>query len=107
MAFRSDGTYTQTSESCGLVDDGFGYFYYGWYVANEHICFVAIEEQIKDEEPRLSEYKKIFREARSEGYVEKRCRWKVERIERNKISITETYLDGETNAFTMERRRWL
>ena len=29
MAFKSNGTYTRTSESCNFANDRFGNFYYG------------------------------------------------------------------------------
>jgi hypothetical protein len=107
MAFRSNGTYTQTSESCDFADDGFGNFYYGWYVANNHICFAEVEEQFDDEKRRLDLYKNRYKTVLAEGYVKDRCPWKIERIEKNKIFIVEQLDSGETNSFFMVRQRWL
>jgi hypothetical protein len=107
MAFRRDGTYTRTSESCDFADDGFGNFYYGWFVANEHLCFVSIEEQFKDEGPRKKLYKELFHNKIQEGFKEENCSWKIEIANKNKITITEKYNDSESTTFTMVRKKWL
>jgi hypothetical protein len=107
MAFRGNGTHTRTSSSCDIEDDGFGIFTYGWFVANNHLCFVHIEEQYKDEKPRKDLYKKLFLEQVDKGFNKAICYWKIEQIERNRITIT--YIIDENNPveFTMIRKRWL
>lgn len=107
MAFKSNGTYTLTSESCNFADDGFGNFYYGWYVANNHICFVSIEEQFKDEKPRVALYKKLYREERKKGFDPAKCTWRISKIESSKITIIETDDKAQPTSFAMVRRRWL
>jgi len=102
MAFRSNGTLTSTSESCEIDSDGFGLFSYGWYVANDHICFTHDERQYHDENPRKSEYKKLFLEQLKEGYVQERCNWKVKRYSKKEIEI-----EVQNKSFTMVRHRWL
>lgn len=107
MAFRGNGTYTRTSESCGLADDGFGMFDYGWYVASGHVCFVSIEEQWEDEKPRRKLYGQIFNEALKAGYSKEKCPWRIEKASYNKITVVEEYEGYEPTTFTMERKRWL
>lgn len=107
MAFRGDGTYTRTSESCDFADDGFGNFYYGWYVANEHLCFASIEEQFNDERPRKKLYKQLFTNKKQEGFSERNCSWKIEVANKNEITITEKYSENESITFTMVRKKWL
>lgn len=106
MAFRSNGTLTRTSDGCGFSSDGFGIFSYGWYVANEYLCFTDDERQYTDEVPRNSEYKSHFMEQVNERYVKERCYWKIKRISRRKIEV-EIDRDGYQEAFVMHRRRWL
>lgn len=106
MAFKKNGTYTRTSESCDLADDGFGMFYYGWYVASQHICFIYIEAEFKEEKPDKKLLKAIYREKKEQGFTKESCNWKVEKLKKNAITILETY--GEKSLrFTMLRKRWL
>ena len=107
MAFKSNGTYTRTSESCDFADDGFGNFYYGWYVANNHICFVSIEQQFKDENERPDLYRKLYRDERSKGFDQTKCTWKIQKIESSKITIIETDHQEQSRSFIMIKRRWL
>lgn len=107
MAFKSDGTYTRTSESCDFADDGFGNFYYGWYVVNEHICFLHIDEQFEDEKPRSSLYKSLFIEQKKKGFVKESCPWKIENAQKTKVVVTEQYSDVDSSKFTMVRKSWL
>jgi len=107
VAFRSDGTYTRTSESCNFADDGFGNFYYGWYVVNERICFVRIDEQFEDENFRSHLYKSLFLEQKKRGFIKESCTWKIENAKKTKVVIKEQHAEGETVEFTMVRRRWL
>lgn len=107
MAFRSDGTYTRTSESCNFADDGFANFYYGWYVADEHICFVQIDEQFEEENPRTNFYKKLFLEQKKNGFVKETCTWKIEDAKKDRIVITIKFTEDEIVRFTMVRKRWL
>ncbi len=102
MAFRGDGTLTSTSESCDMASDGFGLFSYGWYVANEYICFTDDERQHHDEKPRKSEYRKLFLAQVKEGYVKERCNWKVKRYSKKTIEI-----EVNNESFTMVRSGWL
>lgn len=102
MAFRSNGTLTSTSESCDMYSDGFGLFSYGWYVANEYICFTHDERQFHDEKPRRAEYRKVFLARVKEGYVDERCSWKIKRYSKKEIEIE---VDGKS--FKMIRHRWL
>lgn len=107
MAFKSNGTYTRTSESCDFADDGFGNFYYGWYIANNHICFVSIEEQFKDEIPRTELYKELYRDEKKKGFDQAKCTWRIEKIESSKITISESNHEDRSTSFTMVKRRWL
>lgn len=107
MAFKSNGTYTLTSESCDFADDGFGNFYYGWYVANNHICFVSIEQQFKDENKRPDLYRKLYRDERNKGFDQANCTWKIQKIESSKITIIETDHKEQSKSFIMIKRRWL
>ena len=107
MAFKSNGTYTRTSESCDSADDGFGNFYYGWYVANNHICFWSIDEQFKDENKRPALYKKLYKDEKLKGFNPARCAWKIQKIERSKITIVETDHQQQPRQFVMIKRRWL
>jgi hypothetical protein len=106
IAFRANGTLTSTSESCDFADDGFGLFSYGWYVANETICFTEDSRQYEDEIKRNAEYKLHFMSQVKEGYVAERCHWKVKRITTKSIDIEIDSTDNQEN-FTMFRRRWL
>lgn len=107
VAFKGNGTYTRTSESCDFADDGFGNFYYGWYVANNHICFISIEEQFNDEGRRKELYKELYRYEKKKGFDQEKCPWRIERIESSKISIIETDHKDQSTSFIMVRRRWL
>lgn len=107
MAFKSNGTYTRTSESCDFADDGFGNFYYGWYVANNHICFVSIEQQFRGENKRPDLYKKLYRDERNKGFDKAKCTWKIQKIESSKITIIETDHKEQSKSFIMIKRRWL
>lgn len=102
MAFRSNGTLTSTSESCTTDSDGFGLFSYGWYVADEYICFTHDERQYQEKKQRRAEYRKLFLAQVKEGYVKERCNWKVKSYSNKEIKIE---VNGES--FTMVRNRWL
>ena len=102
MAFRSNGTLTSTSESCEMASDGFGLFTYGWYVANDYICFTNDERQYHNNKPRKAEDKKLFLAQVKEGYVEERCTWKVKSYSKKEIEI-----EVLKESFTMVRNRWL
>lgn len=107
MAFRRDGTYTLTSESCDFADDGFGNFYYGWYVANEHLCFVSIEEQFAEEGSRKKLSKQLFANKKKEGFNEDNCSWKIEHVNKKEITISKKHNNNELIKFTMVRKKWL
>lgn len=107
IAFKSSGTYTRTSENCDFADDGFGNFYYGWYVANNHICFVSIEEQFKDESQRAELYKELYRDEKNKGFDQAKCTWRIEKMESSKITIIETDHQKQSTSFIMVRRSWL
>jgi len=87
MVFRANGTFTSTSESCDLTSDGFGLLSYGWYIANDYVCFTHDERQQYDKKPRKSEYKKLFLAKVKEGYVKERCNWRVKHYSRKEIEI--------------------
>lgn len=107
MAFKRNGTYTRTTESCSFADDGFGIFHYGWYVANEHLCFVSISEQFENGNPGDSVYKTLFAKRKQEGYSIENCHWKMQRATRSRVTITVKHDEGSATTFTMIRRRWL
>lgn len=76
-------------------------------MANEHVCFVSVEEQWEDERPRRNLYKKIYNEVREAGYSKEKCLWKNEKVRGNKITVTKQYENYEPTRFVMERKRWL
>jgi hypothetical protein len=104
-AYRANGTYTATSTSCDLTSDGFGIFRYGWYVARQHVCYVGVEEQYKDEVKRPKLYREMYLAAVKEGFVEDRCVLRVLRVTTNAIEMVATGADSKP--FTMRRKRWL
>lgn len=73
MSFKKNGKYSRTSDDCQIADDSFGEHYYGWYVANQHICFV--------------ETKKHLGHAKKFGFVKDHCKWKVVEFTNEKIKI--------------------
>ena len=107
IAFKSNGTYTLTSESCDFADDGFGNFYYGWYVANNHICFISIEGRFKDENQKKERYKELYLDEKKKGFDQAKCTWRIERVESSKITILKTDLQGQSTSFIMVKRNWL
>lgn len=75
IGFRQNGKYTRTSESCDFVDDGFGIYSYGWYIANGYICFVSSSEHLKH--------------AKTFGYAKEHCYWEVKSFNSSEITIHE------------------
>jgi hypothetical protein len=78
--YSANGTYSETSENCGLVSDGFGHFHFGWYVAENHVCFVNVEEEFSDQVKRPAFYRERFQEMVKSGFVAERCPWFVESV---------------------------
>jgi hypothetical protein len=101
-AYRSNGTYTVTSDGCDLTSDGFGIFRYGWYVAREHLCSVHVEEQYSDTVKRPRLYREKFLAMAKEGFVEARCFEKIVGITPRTITLQKP--DGRT--VTMKRSAW-
>ena len=104
-AFRTDGTYTVTSSSCSLESDGFGFFSYGWYIADGHVCFADIAVDPDDRHRTANRYKQQFLSKVAAGFDSERCRWRVEKVLHRSIEIARTDESGES--FVMERSRWL
>lgn len=77
VAFRSNGTYTMTTEDCLMADDGFGIFQYGWFVANNYICFVYDERQLLEIAPSSKELKAFLKSKKDEGFNKDYCGWEV------------------------------
>ena len=102
--YRADGRLTSTVESCDWVSDGFGNFDYGWYVANEHLCFVEIEEQFKDKVKRPKYYREKYLEVVKRGYSDDNCYWRVAKITARTITVVPR--DPELKPFTMKRGSW-
>ena len=102
--YRADGRYTSTVESCDIVSDGFGIFDYGWYIANEHLCFVEIEEQYKDTVKRPKYYREKYLDAVKRGYTDDHCFWRVGKITARTITMIPR--DPERKPFTMRRESW-
>jgi hypothetical protein len=87
IEFRPNGTYTLTSSSCHLEDDGFGHFHYGWYIAEQYICFVYDEREYEDEKQEESGSRKYFLEREKEGFQADRCPWRILSFSRNSFQI--------------------
>lgn len=73
ISFKVNGKYSRSSEDCHLADDSFDFHYYGWYVANEHICFVNSKEHLLH--------------ARAFGFVEDHCQWKIVEYSEKKLLV--------------------
>ena len=103
--FRSNGTFTTTSSDCNLIDDGFGNYHYGWYVAREHLCYVEVAEEMEDKsrgrEKRRALYRARFLAMVKEGFVEDRCGQRV--IEARTSRVVLETRSGER--ITMKRDR--
>ncbi len=84
ISFKRSGKYSRSSENCQIADDSFGNHYYGWYVANEHICFVDTKDHLI--------HAKVF------GFTTDHCKWKiVEYSEKEVVVHKYWYLDeGES-----------
>lgn len=105
MAFRRDGSYTYTSESCDFADDGFGLFYYGWYLVDNYLCFVVLEEQFTEQPPAHSTIRKKYLKAKRAGFVPSRCSWEIIQAERDQLSIRQ--LGDQEQRLILRRKKWL
>jgi len=101
--YRADGRLTSTIDSCDIISDGFGIFIYGWYIADEHLCLVEIEEQFKDEVKRPKYYREKYLEAVKRGYSDTSCHWRVDKVTARTITMVPRDPD---KPFTMRRRGW-
>ncbi len=81
ISFKRNGEYSRSSENCHLADDSFGFHYYGWYVANEHICFVSTKEHLIH--------------ARTFGFAEDHCRWKIVEYSKDQILVHQHWYADE------------
>lgn len=60
-----------------MADDGFGIFQYGWFVANNYICFVYDERQLLEIAPSSKELKAFLKSKKDEGFNKDYCGWEV------------------------------
>ncbi len=82
ISFKRNGKYSRSSENCHLADDSFGFHYYGWYVADEHICFVNSKEHLIH--------------AKSFGFVKDHCKWKIDKYSKNEMLVHQYwYIDRD------------
>lgn len=100
IAFRSDGTYSRSSESCDLASDSFT-FDYGWYVAKSHLCFVHVPDEEGGKRTPRGTQRRRFLSMFKEGYVAERCEWRLKNISKDAIEIVTN--DNPAVEFTMTR----
>lgn len=110
VAFKSNGTYTITTEDCSMADDGFGYFHYGWFVANNYICFVYDERQSGEVKPTKKELELFLKNKRREGFNKENCHWEVLSYTSKYITLKNSW-GGKAKSveeiFTLKKSSWL
>jgi hypothetical protein len=109
-AFKSNGTYTITTEDCSIADDGFGYFHYGWFIANNYICLAYDERQSNEVKPSKEELKLFLKNKKAEGFNKQDCIWEVLSYTSKSITVKHTWNnDGNPveEVFTLKKSRWL
>jgi hypothetical protein len=106
LGLRANGTLTSTFGDCEMDSDGFGRYVYGWYVVDDRVCFIELDEEFDDlakgASPRPALYRRLYEALVREGFVEGRCDWKVLRSSGKEIVIDP---DGEAPPHTMRPHR--
>lgn len=60
-----------------MADDGFGYFYYGWFIVNNDICLAYDEKQSNEVKPTKKELILFLENKKAEGFNKQDCVWEV------------------------------